>query len=387
MKDYRFLQQKYLINTYPNRGLTFIRGKGSYLYTEEGEKYLDMMSNYGVNILGYNNPTLNKALTTQLNLLPDLHCSFNNDTRAIASQFLIKKIGKNYRRIYWSNSGTEAVEAALKFAVIATGKKEFIACKNAYHGKTLGSLSATYGKKYREGFEPLLCDFTHIEYDNPESLEKQINEKTAAFIVEPIQGESGVRIPHRGYLTQVREICRNKDILLILDEVQTGSGRTGNFLASDYENIEADIICLGKGLAGGMPVGITITNDKIANQMTKLSHTSTFGGNPFICAGVITVLNILNESFLKQIDIKGKSFLKLLKNIKTNLIAEVRGKGLMIGVEVKDKRNEILRELQKEKVLAIPANDKVIRFLPPYIIENQHIDYTIEKLDKVLKTI
>lgn len=381
------MQKKYLLPLYANRDVTFVRGEGIYLYSENGEKYLDMMSNYGVNIFGYHHPAISQALIAQISTLTTLHCSYTSDVRSLASESLINRAGKNYNKLYWANSGAEAVEAALKFAVLATGKKQFIACAHGYHGKTLGSLSATSGIKYRAPFEPLLWKFVHIDYGDPEALENAIDSNIAGFIVEPVQGESGVQMPQPGYLQKVKAICERSGILLILDEIQTGAGRTGKFLASEHENVHADIICLGKGIAGGMPIGITITNNKIAEHLSIAIHTSTFGGNPLTCSGVIAVLKELNDSLLEHISMTGTYFIDLLKNIKSGLIKEIRGKGLMIGIEVIDKRNQILQELQKKKILAAPAGDNVVRFLPPYIIEKQHIDEVVDELAKVFRVL
>jgi len=355
MKDYQYLQQRYVVNTYPNRGLTLVYGDGVYLYDVFGEKYLDMMSNYGVNIFGYNNPKIKEALINQLKRLINLHGSFNNDIKAQASEALIKKCGQDYFQVYWSNSGAEAIEAALKFSVLATGKKKFIACKKGYHGKTLGALSVTYGEKYRKPFEPLLWQFSHVEYGNVKDLERNIDKKTAAFFVEPVQGDGGINIPDVGYLKKIKEICDENNILLIFDEIQSGAGRTGKFLASFWDGVSADILCLG--------------------------------GNPLTCAGVLTSVNLLDDALLNHIQTVGHYFLTSLKKIKSGLINDVRGKGLMIGIEVKDKRNDILKKLQENKILAIPASDNIVRFLPPYIIQKEHVDITVDKLNKILRVI
>jgi acetylornithine/LysW-gamma-L-lysine aminotransferase len=383
MKDYQYLQQRYIVNTYPNRGLTIVSGNGAYLYDVSGVKYLDMMSNYGVNIFGYNNLKINEVLINQLQKLTNLHGSFTNDIRAQASEGLIKKCGQDYFQVYWSNSGAEAIEAALKFSILATGKKRFIACKRAYHGKTLGALSVTYGEKYRQPFEPLLWNFCHIEYNNVDQLEKVIDRNTAAFIIEPIQGDGGINIPDSGYLKKVREICDKNNTFLIFDEIQSGTGRTGKFLASFWDDVSADILCLGKGLAGGLPVGATIINKKVAYKIPKLSHTSTFGGNPLTCAGALTSINLLDDVLLNHVQTVGQYFLASLRKIKSRLINDIRGKGLIIGIEVKDKRNDILKKLQENKILAIPASDNIVRFLPPYIIQKEHIVFVIQKLKKI----
>lgn len=384
MKNYQFLQQKYTVNTYVNRGVTFVRGEGMYLIDENGEKYLDMMSNYGVNIFGHADKKIIKHLLQQLRLITTLHGSFNNDKRAEASELLIKRSGQTYTNVYWCNSGTEANEAALKFAVAATGKKKIITCDHGYHGKTLGALSVTFGDKYRKPFLPLLWQVEFIAHNNPQALEKAIDSNTAAFIVEPIQGEGGIYVPNINYLKKVREICNRHSVILIIDEVQTGMGRTGSLLCSQKSEIEADILTLGKGLAGGIPVGATIINDKVSAVIFKGLHTSTFGGNPLACAGVIATLDKIDNQLLKHVTEIGAYFLKKLKEIKSSSILDVRGQGLMIGVDVKDDRNGLLKKLQSEKILAIPAGDTVVRFLPPFIVEKKHIDLVIKILKKIL---
>ncbi|MBI2841509.1 MAG: aspartate aminotransferase family protein [Acidobacteria bacterium] len=370
------------VDTYLNRRLELVRGEGVYLYTAAGERYLDMMSNYGVNILGYGHPAVTRALTAQISHLPALHCSFNNDVRAAASRALIDRLGGSYRRLYWSNSGAEAIEAALKFAVLATGRKRFIACRDGYHGKTLGALSATHGSKYRAAFEPLLWEFCHIDFGSAEALESAIDDETAAFLVEPIQGESGVLIPDATYLRAVREICDRTGVLLILDEIQTGAGRTGTFLASRHSGVDGDIVCLGKGIAGGVPIGITATTAEVADRIGRSAHTSTFGGNPLACAGVLAVLGVLDDSFLAEVAAKGRVFMERLSELDSPLVKAVRGSGLMIGVEVFSKRNEILQSLQRARILTIPAGENVVRFLPPYVIDEAHLESVVETLNR-----
>lgn len=387
MEDYSYLQQKYVVNTYADRQVTLIRGRGVFLFDEKGHKYLDLMSNYGVSIFGYNHPAIVKSLTTQLKLLTTLHGSFNNNVRAKASQSLVQRCGEKYSQVYWSNSGAEAIEAALKFAVLATGKRKFIVCQNGYHGKTLGALSATVGEKYRKPFEPLLWEFLTIPFDDIHALQNAIDADTAGFIVEPIQGEGGIFIPKPGYLKEVQRICDKNGVLLIVDEIQTGVGRTGEFLAIQKENVSADILCLGKGLAGGIPVGATIINKRVRSSIYKHIHTSTFGGNPLACAGVLTTLSFLDKAQLDHNIKTGQYFLEKLSSLRSNYINEARGMGLMIGLDVEDKRNEILKMLQDESILAIPAGENVVRFLPPYIIEKKHIDFAIEKLKKIFSSL
>jgi len=378
MKDYALLQRKYLVNTYVNRGLTIVEGEGVYLRDAFGEAYLDLMTNYGVNIFGHGHPVLTERLVNQVRKLTTLHGSFANDQRAEAARRLIDRCGGGLAQVFFSNSGAEANEAALKFAVLATGKKRFVACRNGYHGKTLGALSATDGRKFRETFEPLLWNFTIIDYNDLSALKAALSDETAAFIVEPVQGEGGVLLPDAGYLGKAGELCRFRGALLILDEVQSGTGRTGFFLASHGEDLSYDIITLGKGLGGGIPVGATLVSQNIAERIPRSSHTSTFGGNPLAAAGILGALEILDEMLLSHIRDIGGYFLENLLKIESELIVRVRGRGLMLGLEVNARRDEILKELQKEKILAIPAADNVVRFLPPYIIKKEQVDRALE---------
>lgn len=385
MKDYQFLQQKFVLNTYPNRGITLVKGKGVYLYDVLGKKYLDMMSNYGVSIFGYNHRKINSAIITQLKKLINLHGSFNNDVRSIAAKELIERCGNNFSQLYFSNSGAEAIEAALKFISLATGKRKIIACEHSYHGKTLGALSLTYGDKYRKPFEPFSWNVSFVKYGDSVSLEKAIDKNTAAFIVEPVQGEGGLLTPQKGYLQKVRTICKKHGVLLVFDEIQSGTGRTGRFLASQWENVSSDILCLGKGLAGGLPIGATLVTKEIAEKIPRNIHTSTFGGNPLTCAGIIETLKLLDQKRLSHIQLMGTYFRKKLQMIKSDRIGEIRGKGLMIGLEINNnKRNDVLRLLQQNGVLAIPAGETVVRFLAPYIVEKKHVDLVIKVLKHIL---
>ena len=288
--------------------------------------------------------------------------------------------------MYWGNSGAEAVEAALKFAVLKTGRKKFISAGGGYHGKTLGALSATDGKKYRNPFEPLLWEFISHEYGNSKEFLQLIDDTTAAVIIEPIQGESGIIVPPSGYLQTIRNACTKYGVVLILDEIQSGTGRTGTFLASSQQHITGDIVCLGKGLAGGLAVGATVVAADISSSISRGVHTSTFGGNPLACAGALATSNLLDDTLLARIRDTGGYFVSQLKTLNSSRIKQVRGSGLMIGLELVDNRDEVLKQLQKEKILAIPAGDTVVRFLPPYIIEKKDIDVVIKALKNILNT-
>jgi len=377
-------QSPAIVQAYPNRGLTFVEGDGVFLIEAGGGRFLDLMSNYGVAIFGYGPSDLTESLQRQIQRLPCLHGSFANDMRSEAAEALVSRCGGGLARVAFTNSGAEANEAALKFAALATGKKRFVACRSGFHGKTLGALSATDGMKYRQAFEPLLWDFHFIPYDDLAALESVIDPQTAAFIVEPIQGESGVHLPAEGYLRRAAEICRSRGVLTIIDEIQTGTGRTGHFLASHPEGIAYDIVTLGKGLAGGIPAGATLVSGRVAEAIPRGGHTSTFGGNPLAAAGVLATLKLLDQALLSHITEIGTYFRERLKTRLSPFLKDVRGRGLMIGLETAHSRDSVLKGLQKEHVLAIPAGDLVVRFLPPYLIEKAHIDLAIEKLDRVL---
>jgi len=374
----------FLVDTYVNRGISFTRGEGCYLIDTYGHRYLDLATNYGVNIFGYNHPYINHCLKEQMERLITLHCSFNHELRSQAAEKLVQFCGGGLSQVYFSNSGAEAIEAALKFAVLATGKKKFIACRGSYHGKTLGALSATFSPKYRHQFEPLLWEFNFIPYGDAQALEQAINEQVAAFLVEPIQGESGINLPSPGYLKKAAEICRKNGVLMIVDEIQSGLGRTGSFLASSNELETYDILCLGKGLAGGLPVGATLVSSAIAAKITKGIHTSTFGGNPLVCAGILATLNLITSSLLMRVKEMGNYFLRSLNQLTHGKIVEVRGSGLMIGIDLREKRDAFLKALQNRGIIALPAGEKVVRFLPPFIIERNQVDNALDIISQVV---
>ncbi len=377
MRDIITLQGLSVVGTYANRGLVLDEGEGVWLKDPSGERYLDLMTNYGVNIFGHGHPEITETLSAQIRRLTTLHGSFANGVRAEAARELLVRCGGGLSRVYLANSGAEAVEAAIKFAVLATGKKRFVRCRSGYHGKTLGALSATDGLKYRTAFEPLLWEFEDIPFDDPGALEAAVDGRTAGFIVEPIQGEGGVHQASAGYLKRASELCAARGALLIVDEIQTGCGRTGTFLASSSEIPRYDIVTLGKGLAGGIPVGATLVSAWVAARIPKSSHTSTFGGSPLAAAGILAVLWLLDENTLTHVREMGAYFARRLGEAGLGVAAEVRGKGLMLGVRAKAGRDLILRELQREKILACPAGPDVVRFLPPYIITREQIDDAI----------
>ncbi|MBD3203191.1 acetylornithine/succinylornithine family transaminase [Candidatus Woesearchaeota archaeon] len=385
--DYGKIEEKYVAPTYGRRGLTFVKGKGVYLYDSADKKYIDCFSNVGVNILGHNVKEINDAVYEQSKKLMNLHCSFYNDKRALFAQRLIKFCPKNLKKVFFCNSGTESVEAAIKFARLATGKKEILSAKMGYHGKTFGSLSLTRtNPKYRKSFTPLLSKIKHFVFNDSESLKQEISENTAAVILEPVQGEGGIRPADKGFLREVRNICTENNVLLIIDEVQTGMGRTGKMFAIEHFDVDPDIMCLAKGLAGGVPIGATVISEKVSEKLFKGCHTNTFGGNPLVCAAGLAVLDYIEKNnILENAEKTGNYFIQRLKSIDSKWIREVRGMGLMIGVELKRRNVRYLKALQENGVIAFPSGSLVIRFLPPLIITKQQVDEVVGIFEKVIK--
>ncbi len=375
----------YLVASYPNRGVTFVEGQGAYLIEKNGQKYLDLGSNYGVSIFGYQHIAITKALANQLAKITNIHGSFGSDVRNEAARLLVNCCNGKLSRVFFSSSGSEAIEAALKFAKLATGKTHFVAMEGGYHGKTLGGLSATGSLKYRQQFEPLLWNFVHIPFGDKDALSKSVNKDTAAVILEPVQGEGGINLPSKEYLSFVQKLCNEKDVLLIVDEIQTGIGRTGTFLAGEQFGLTPDILCLGKGLAGGIPIGATLVTEEIAQKIPLHVHTSTFGGNPLACAGILAVFKEFEDGkMLAHVKETGDYFLSKLKTLKHPKIVAVRGIGLMLAIELSENATPVLKALQNAKIIAIPAGSNIIRFLPPYIITKKEIDLVILTLKKVL---
>ena len=380
-------EQRLMANVYAKRPVVVVKGKADLLWDQDGKEYIDCTGSYGTCIVGYCHPKVVQAIVHQSETLTSCHGFMYNDSRSELLERIGKIHPKGLGKVFLSNSGTEAVECAIKLARKYSGKKEIIAMMGAYHGKTFGSLSATWEKKYRDGFLPLVPDVRHVPYGNVEKLRESISSNTAAVIAEPIQGESGVKLPPEGYLKQLREVCDEKDVLLILDEIQTGFGRTGATFAFQHFDITPDITCLAKGVAGGIPMGLTLSREEIMASLKVGEHTSTYGGNPIACAAAAATIEVLQEENLSEkARIQGEYLVSRLNQLKEahKIIREVRGLGLMIGVETRFEVRDFILESIPKGVLVLDAGRNVLRFLPPLVITRPHIDRTIEVLDEVI---
>ena len=377
------IETKHTSGTYAKQPLVIVRGQGASLFDADGVEYLDCTSGHGVANLGHAHPKIAEAIYKQASTLITLFETFPNDKRAE----LIKKLTSlvdGLDRVFLCNSGTESVEAALKFARISTGRKNIVAAMRAFHGRTYGSLSATFNKKYREGFEPLVPGFSHVAYNNIEALDKAVNEETAAVILEVIQGEGGVYPATMEYIQAARRICDERGALFIVDEIQSGFGRTGRMFAIAHFGVIPDLLCCAKSLAGGVPMGAVLIGHNVKN-LTPGIHGSTFGGNPLACAAALAALGVMEEEDLpRRALVKGAYLIDKLRRIELPNIREVRGMGLMIGIELKEKVAPYIKELQEKKILALNAGMTVIRLLPPLVISYQQIDHLVDMLTEVL---
>ena len=377
------IENKYTSGVYVKQNLTIVRGQGACLFDAEGVEYLDCSSGHGVANLGHAHPKIAEALFRQASTLITLFESFPNDQRARLMQNLTALV-PGLDRVFFCNSGTEAVEAALKFARISTGRPKIVAAMRAFHGRTFGALSATFNKKYREGFEPLVPGFSHVPYNNVEALDKAITEATAAVILEVVQGEGGVYPASAEYIQAVRQISEARGALLIVDEIQTGFGRTGKIFAIEHYGVTPDMLACAKSLAGGVPMGAVLIGDRVKN-LTPGVHGSTFGGNPLSCAAANAALEVMKEEDLPgQAAAKGAYLLEKLKRIESPHVREVRGLGLMIGIELKHKVAPYLKALQEKRIIALNAGMTVIRLLPPLVISYEQIDHLVAALTEVL---
>ena len=380
-------EDQFMGNLYQRFPVTVEKGKGSHVWDVDGKEYIDCMGGYGVALLGHQNERVVKAIKEQVDKIITVHSSLYNKTREEFLKILIGLAPKNLTQVHLNNSGAEAIEAAIKFARKFTGKKGMVAMKGSYHGKTFGALSLTFHPKYRKAFQPLVEKVSFASFGDIESLRSVIDDDTAFVILEPIQGESGIIVAPDGFLQDVRKLCDEKGILLIFDEIQAGLGRTGRLWACDHWNTAPDIMCLAKGIAGGVPMGATLVRADILALINKGEHSSTFGGNPLSCAAGIAALKALTEDGLVENSEKmGKIFREGLERLKEKhpIIREIRGKGLMIGVELKFDVRDILMNLIKDGILMLYSGRNILRILPPLVISEEDITKVLQSLDTVL---
>ena len=378
------MEKKYLMHTYSRPGFVIDHGKGCYVFDKDGKKYIDLVSGLATCPLGHGNKELAGIAKKQVGKLTNPSNLYYSEQQVILAEKLAKLSGLD--KCFFSNSGTESAEAAIKLVRKHTKKPGIISTKHGFHGRTFGGLSATWKEKIKQPFRPLLSNFKHVDYGNTEAVEKAIDPNTGAVIVEPIQGEAGIIAPPKGYLKQLRKICDKHNILLIIDEVQTGCGRTGKFFAYEHEKIKPDIIMLAKGLANGIPIGATIAKEEIAASFKSGDHGSTFGGNPVACAAAnFTIDYIIKNRLINNAEKQGEYIIKKIKSLNSNNVKEIRGKGLMIGLDTKSNAKDIVKKCNEKGMLINSPEEKILRLLPPLIINKTIIDNSIEILGNVLK--
>ena len=380
-------EDQYLGNLYQRFPVTIEKGLGSHVWDTDNNEYIDCMGGYGVALVGHRNERVVNAIKSQIDKVITVHSSFYSKTREEFLQTLIDIAPSGLSQVHLNNSGAESIEAAIKFARKFTGKKKMVAMKGSYHGKSMGALSLTFNPKYREPFQPLVEEVLFSPYGDVDALQNVVDKDTAFVILEPIQGESGIHVPPEGFLREVRKICDENDSLLIFDEIQSGLGRTGSMWASEHWKTVPDIMCLAKGIAGGVPMGVTLVRPDILAVMKKGEHSSTFGGNPLACAAATATLQALTQDGLvENAKNMGEKFLNGLEELKSKhaIIREVRGKGLMIGVELKCEVKDILMEGIKNGLLLLYSGRNILRFLPPLVISEEDIVKTLQILDSLL---
>ena len=385
----------YLANNYNRRKISFIRGKGSYLYSTNGKKYLDFVQGIAVNSLGHSNLYLIKELNKQSKKLWHISNAFTIPEGEKLAKRLVKKTFAD--SVIFQNSGAEATEAAIKvarkyFHSIGKPKKNRILCiKNSFHGRTLATIFASGSKKMTEGFGPKVSGFDHFEFGDHKSLEKKITKNTAAILVEPILGEGGIKVIPKWCLKGLRKICDKKKILLILDEVQCGIGRSGKFFAFEYAKVRPDIVPIAKGIGGGFPIGAVLMSKKVSKCMVPGSHGSTFGGNPLAMSIGNAVLDqIFKKGFLNNVRKNSLLFINGLKKIQKDypsVIKEVRGIGLLLGLQLFKDQSKFIDKLLENKMLTIRASENVVRILPPLNVSKKEIDIALKIIRKVCKHI
>jgi len=375
----------YVMHTYGRYDLVIDHAHGSIVYDKEGKEYIDCVAGIAVNNIGHTHKKMTENLSKQLDKLLHVSNLYYTEEQATFAKRLVEV--SPHDKVFFANSGAGANEGAIKLARKYTGKGEIIATNNSFHGRTLATITATGQPKYQKGFAPLPAGFKHVDYNDLEQMKEAITEDTAAILVEPIQGESGVRVPDEDYLPSLRKLCDEKGILLIFDEVQTGYGRTGKMFASELTGTVPDITTCAKAIAGGLPMGAVLANKEIADAFNPGDHATTFGGSAFVCCAANTVLDIYEEEELvKKSYENGLYFMEKLESLKDNhdCIVDVRGHGLMVGLELNYQCGDLVAKAQENGVLINVANGTVVRFVPPLVITRDELDKVVEVIDKIL---
>ncbi|MEW6109604.1 MAG: acetylornithine transaminase [Nitrospirota bacterium] len=383
---------RYLMNTYNRFPLVIRKGRGMKVWGMDGKEYLDFVGGVAVNCLGHCHPKVVIAIQKQAQRLIHISNYYHIEPQIKLARILVENSFAD--KIFFCNSGAEANEAAIKLArkyfkeIVGQNKYEIITVLNSFHGRTLATLTATGQEKFKEGFEPLVPGFKHVEFNDADALDAAITKDTCAVMIEPILGEGGVKIPDPDYLRDVREICARHGILLILDEVQTGMGRTGKLFAYEHYAVTPDIMTIAKGLGGGVPIGALLATDKVASAFQPATHGSTFGGNPLVCAAALATMDVLLEDdfILDQCRRMGKYFKKGLEGLKKefpSIIADIRGMGLLIGMELTRDGAPVVKACLERGVLINCTAGNIIRFMPPLIVTEKDIDHLMEVLEQI----
>lgn len=369
---------------YPKRPLAIVRGEGARLWDADGREYIDCVGGQGAANVGHSNPAVVAAIVEQAARLISCPEIFHNDRRAEYLGALVAVLPRGLERVFLCNSGAEAIEGALKIARLLTGRPGIVAAVRGFHGRTLGALSATWEPRYREPFTPLLPGFAHVPYDRLDALDGAVSETTAAVLLELIQGEGGVRPASLDYIAGAARICRERGALLVVDEVQSGFGRTGRLWACEHYGLVPDLMALAKSIAGGLPMGAVAVHGRFG-PLPPGSHGSTFGGGPLACAAAHAALRYIQDHELpRQAAEKGAYLIERLRALGLPRVREVRGMGLLIGIELKERVQPFLVALAERGVLALPAGPNVLRLLPPLVIEVELLDRVIAAIDEVL---
>ena len=379
----RETEREYALEVFPKRDIAIVRGEGACVWDDEGRRYIDCVGGIGVASIGHANPAVAEALAEQARVLVSCPGIFYNDVRARLLAELVSIAPAGLTRAFLCNSGAEAVEAAIKFARLATGRAGVVSAMRGFHGRTLGALSATHKKEYREPFEPLVPGFSFVPFNHVEKLRAAVGEDTAAVIIEPVQGEGGVRPASQDYLSAARRICDDAGAVLVFDEIQTGFCRTGRMFACDRHGVAPDVLCLAKAIAGGVPLGAVLAQERL--QPPPGRHGTTFGGNPLACAAALAAIRFMRDERLdERAEVLGTRFDERFDRHRPARVRAVRQVGLMIGVELRERCRPYLGALAERGVLALPAGTTVIRLLPPLVITEAQIDEVADTLTEVL---